>query len=159
MALLGGSSFSSVLLLVILVNGLGISFRALARILISDLNQLSAERRCFLLCEKVFSLCCPDAGVGKGFWTYLVSLGRALSICWTGLIYSSFWDCRRLEIPLRFQARLTSLSNEVPVLNLLPALFSWYLRRYGGYLFCGSPLGVFGWLSTVWVLFWVFHCR
>ena len=145
--------------MVILVNGLGIGFRDLVRIRFSDLNQLSAERMCFLLSGNVFSVCCPDAGVGKGFWTYLVSLGRALSICWTGLIYSSFWDCRRLEIPLRFQARLTSLSNEVPVLNLLPALFSWYLRRCGGYLFCGSPLGVFGRLSTDWVLFWVFHCR
>ena len=66
MALLGGSSFSSVLLLVILVNGLGISFRALARILISDLNQLSAECKISLLSGNVFSVCCPDAGVGRG---------------------------------------------------------------------------------------------
>ena len=34
-------------LLVVLVNGLGIVFLALARVTISDLNQLSAERKSF----------------------------------------------------------------------------------------------------------------
>ena len=52
--------------LVVLVNGLGIGFLVLTRILISDLNQLSAECKISLLSGNVFSVCCPDAGVGRG---------------------------------------------------------------------------------------------
>ena len=61
----GGCSFP-LLRLVVLVNGLGIGFLVVTRILISDLNQLSAECKISLLSGNVFSVCCPDAGVGKG---------------------------------------------------------------------------------------------
>ena len=114
------------------MNGLGIGFLALARILISDLNQLSAECKISLLSGNVFSVCCPDAGVGKGVLDVFGLSGAALSVFWTGLICSSygFWCpfVYRFENPLRFQLLWTSISNEVPVVNLLPALFSSYLR-------------------------------
>ena len=61
----GGCSFP-LLRLVVLVNGLGIGFLVVTRILISDLNQLSAECKISLLSGNVSSVCCPDAGVGKG---------------------------------------------------------------------------------------------
>ena len=127
----GGCSFP-LLRLVVLVNGLGIGFLVVTRILISDLNQLSAECKISLLSGNVSLCAVPTLGLVGGFWTYLVSLGRALSVFWTGLICSSYgFRCpfgSRFENPLRFQLLWTSISNEVPVLNLLPALFSSYLR-------------------------------
>ena len=127
----GGCSFP-LLRLVVLVNGLGIGFLVVTRILISDLNQLSAECKISLLSGNVSSVCCPDAGVGKGVLDVFGLSGAGFVRFWTGLICSSFgfW-CpfgSRFENPLRFQLLWTSISNEVPVLNLLPALFSSYLR-------------------------------